>query len=119
MYELLLKGVGSPSARDTATRVINFLARQGTNPDVTALMALLSQDVTSEPTRAAVARTVSSLPQGLVKPDELLTLLQSEGTRVEKSTDVAGHLIARLDSARSKAPRREQGCRCQPTPRDG
>lgn len=104
MYELLLKDVGSVGARDAAVRVINYLARQGTHPDVKELVALLKQNETSEPTRAAVARTVSSLPQALIKPDELLSLLEAETNRDARSKDVAGNLMNGLIRLGGKLP---------------
>jgi hypothetical protein len=93
MYEFLLKEQGNPAATDAAVRVINYLARQNTTPDIKALIDVLRQDQTPEGTRAEIARTVSALPETLVPFDDLFALLLSEASRTSKSKDVASNLM--------------------------
>jgi hypothetical protein len=107
MYELLLKDVRGASGRDAAVRVINYLARRNVAPDVEALIQLLHESGTPEPTRAALARTIATLPEPLVNPTALLELLQTEGTRRHQSKDVAGNVMNGLIRLAGRLP--EQG----------
>jgi hypothetical protein len=91
MYEWLLKDVGGAGEKDAAVRVTGFLARQGVPLDLQALSAGMRQDRSPVETRAAVARTLASLP--LVKAEDLLALLQTEAEGASRSKTVVGHLM--------------------------
>jgi hypothetical protein len=92
-YEFLTKDVEGKLGHDTAIRVISFLARRGTSPDVVALLDLVGRDGLAEASRTAVARTVSALPRAMVRPEDLLKSLETEGSRNTKSRTVAHALI--------------------------
>ena len=93
MYEFLTKDIEGKAGRDTAIRVISFLARQGTSPDVVALLDLLGRDGLAEESRTAVARTVTALPRAMVRLEDLLRSLEAEGSRNTKSRPVAYALL--------------------------
>jgi hypothetical protein len=104
MYEFLTKDVEGSAGRDAAVRVTTMLARQGTAPDVNALFDFVRGEGLPEASRTAVARTISAMPTALVRPDDLVGLLEAEGARGARSQDVARALVDGLVASSAALP---------------